>query len=62
MPRPKSLLLPPLSTPPPKYVEYMSADPAALILLTKASYWPKPMALWNGLTVGKSVDIVNPVT
>ena len=52
---PKSLLLPP------RYVEYTSAEPAALSLVTKTSGLPL-FEPWKGLAVGKSLERVYPVT
>src|SRR4029453_12428632 len=46
---------------PPKYVEYPSGVPAALSLLTNAAR-PPAAALWSADTVGKSTELVAPVT
>ena len=52
-------MLPPVL--PPRYVLYTKALPAALSLLTKASPVP-PLTGWNGASVGKSLELVNPET
>src|SRR5947209_19284633 len=46
---------------PPRYVEYRNELPVELSFATNASK-PPPFALCNGLTVGKFVDDVKPVT
>ena len=46
---------------PPKYVEYKSEFPARFSLATKASN-PPPLLSWIGVTTGRFVDEVNPVT
>jgi hypothetical protein len=55
IPKPKS------SASPPRYVEYTRLTPFGSSLATKASRPPRNVG-WKGPTVGKSFDVVVPVT
>jgi len=53
----------PLSTiAPPMQVEYVSAEPVVFSFVTKTSYCPRFVRLKAPAVVGKSAEIVSPVT
>src|SRR5438034_807549 len=47
---------------PPRYVEYVNDEPSVLSLATKASRLPLFVACTAPVLVGKSLEIVSPVT
>jgi hypothetical protein len=63
-PAPSTAIAVPMSSLlPPRYVEYVRAEPAGSKRVTKASLVDAaPSVAWNGLTVGKLVEAVVPVT